>query len=51
MYLRTGFNGLKRGMMRTSKGFKNGQQLFSKVCVWVLFVFRFYYIVFQKRVP
>jgi hypothetical protein len=51
IYLRTGFNGWARGMMKSSKGLENNQQLFSNVCVCVLFVSKFYYLTFQEQVP
>jgi hypothetical protein len=38
-------------MMRSFIGLESSQQLFSKVCVCVLFVFGFYCRVFQKWVP
>jgi len=37
--------------MRSSRDLESGQQLFSKICVWVLFVFGFCYLAFQKLVP
>jgi hypothetical protein len=38
-------------MMKSCRGFKSGEQLFSKVCVWVLFVSRFCCLVFREWVP
>ncbi len=37
--------------MRSSRGLESSQQLFSKVCVCVLFISRFYRRVFQERMP
>jgi hypothetical protein len=37
--------------MISSKGLESGQQLFSKVCVWVLFLSGFCYLAFQERTP
>ncbi len=48
---KVGFDGWGGGMMKSSKGFESGQQLFSKVCVWVLFIFGFCCLAFQERVP
>jgi hypothetical protein len=35
-------------MMRSSRGFESDQQLFSKVCVWVLFISGFCCFTFQE---
>jgi hypothetical protein len=51
IYLRTGYDGWERGMTRSSKGLENGQQLFSRICVCVLFISKFYCLAFQKRIP
>jgi hypothetical protein len=51
IYLRTRYDGWERGMMRNSRGLESGQQLFSIVCVCVLFIFGFCCLAFQKRVP
>ncbi len=51
VYIKTRFDAWVRGMMRSSRGLESGQWLFSKVYVWVLFVFGFYCFVFQERVP
>ncbi len=50
IYLRTRYDGWEEGMMRSSRGLESGQQLFSKVCVCVLFVSGFCCLVFQERV-
>jgi hypothetical protein len=49
--LRTRYDSWEGGMMRSSKGFESGQQLFSRVCVCVLFASGFCCLVFQKRIP
>jgi hypothetical protein len=51
IYLRTRYESCEGGMMRSSRGLENGQQLLSRICVCVLFVFGFYCLVFQERVP
>jgi len=51
IYLRTRYDGLTGGMMRSSRGLESDQQLFSRICVCVLFVSGFCYLVFQERVP
>ncbi len=51
IYLITMYDGKEGGMMRSSRGLNSDQQLFSIVCVCVLFVSRFCCFVFQERVP
>jgi hypothetical protein len=51
IYFRTKYDGWKGGMMRSSRSFESGQQLFSRVYVCVLFVSEFCCLAFQKRIP
>jgi len=51
IYLRIRYDGWIGGMMRSSRGFENGQQIFSRVCVCVLFVFGFCCFDFEEWVP
>ncbi len=50
IYLIIGFDGWERGMMKSSRDLKSGQQFFSKVYVWVLFIFGFYCLAFQEQI-
>ncbi len=38
-------------MIRSSRGLESGQQLFSRICVCVLFVYGFCCLAFQEQVP
>jgi hypothetical protein len=51
MYLIFRYDGWEGGMMKSSKGFKSDQQLFSKVYICVLFIFRFCCFAFQEWIP